>query len=122
MYFSFLVQLVVDCTKLIFVMRFSDKQKPYFLTFSKVLNIIDRHSSYTYIIPCTGEFNAAAVIHIVAKHFKPTIGLPLSIVLDQNVLFMQAEFQYWLIKNGVRHKVYTAEHTEPDSQTEIKNR
>ena len=44
------------------------------------MNIIDRHSGYNYIIPCTGEINAAGVIDIVEQHIKPTIGLPFSIV------------------------------------------
>ena len=88
-------------------MRFANKQKPHFLILCKVLNIIVRHSSYTYIRGCTREINAAGVIDIFEKHIKPTIGLPFSIVSDQDVLFMSAEFQDWLIKNGVRHKVST---------------
>ena len=103
-------------------MRFSDKPKPHFVTFCKVLNIIDRHSGYTYIIPCTGELNAAGLIDIVEKHIKPTIGLPFSSVSDQDVLFMSAEFQDWLIKNGIRYKVSTTYHPETDGQTERKNR
>ena len=65
--FLFLEQLVVDCTKLIPGMKFSDQQKSHFLTFCEVLNIIDRHFGYTYIIPCSGEINAAAVIDIFEK-------------------------------------------------------
>ena len=90
--FLFLKQLVVDCTKLIPGMKFSDKQKPNFVTFYKVLNIIDRHSDYTYIIPSTGEINAAGVIDIFEKHIKLTIGLPFSLLSDQDVVFMSAEF------------------------------
>lgn len=63
--FLFLKQLVVDCIKLIPGMRLSGKQKPHFVTFCKVLNIVDRHSSYTFIIPCTGEIDAAGVIDIL---------------------------------------------------------
>ena len=103
-------------------MRFSDKQKPHFVTICKVLNVIDRHSGYTYIIPCTGEINVAGVIHISEKPIKPTIGLPFSIVSEQDVLHMSAEFQDWLIKNGIRHKISTTYHAEADGQTERKNR
>ena len=99
----------------------SDKQKPHFVTFCKVLNIIVRHSRYTYIIPCSGEINAAGVIDIFEKHIKATIGLPFSIVSDQDVLYMSAEFQDWMIKNGIRHKLSTTYHTETDGQTERKN-
>ena len=80
--FLFLTQLVVDCTKHIPGMRFSDILKPYFVTLCKVRNIIDRHSGYTYIIPCTVEINAAGVIDIFKKHIKPTIGEPFTIVTD----------------------------------------
>ena len=90
--FLFLKQLVVDCTKLIPDMKFSHKQRPNFLTFCKVLNIIDRHSGYTYIIPCTGEINEAGVIDIFEQHITHTIVLPFAIVLDQDVLFMSSEF------------------------------
>ena len=63
--FSFLKQLVVHCTKLIPSMKFSDKQKPDFVTFCKVLNIIDRRSGYTYMIRCMAEINAAGVVVIL---------------------------------------------------------
>ena len=120
--FLSLKQLVVDCTKLIPGMRFSDKQKPHCVTFCKVVNIIVRHSGYTYIIPCTGEINAAGVIDIFEKHIKPTIGLPLSIVLDQDVICMSAEFQDWMIKNSIRYKVSTTYHPETDGKTKRTNR
>ena len=120
--FLFFKQLVVDCTKSIAGMRFSDKLKPQFVIFCRVLNIIDSHSGYTYIIHCTGEINAAGVIEIFEKHIKPTIGLPFSIVSDQDVLFLSPEFQDWLIKNGMRQKGSTTYHTETDCQTERKIR
>ena len=119
--FLFLKQLVVDYTKLIPGMRFSHKQKPHFVIFCKVLNIIDRHSGYTYIIPGTVEIKAVGVIDIFEKHIKATIDLPYSIVSDLVVLFMSAEFQDWLIKNGIRYKVSASYHSETDSQTERKN-
>ena len=34
---------------------------------------------------------------------------------------MSAEFQDWLIKNGIRHEVSTTYHPEIDGQTERKN-
>ena len=82
MHFLFLTQLVVDCTKLIPDIRFSETQKPHFVTFSKVPNIIARQSGYTYIIPYTGGINEAGVIVIFDKHIKPTIGRPFSIVSE----------------------------------------
>ena len=103
-------------------MRFPDKQKPVVVTFCNVLNIIDRYSGYTYNIPCTGEINVAGVIDIFEKQINPTIGLPFAIVSDEDVLFISAEFQDWLIKNGIRHKVSSTYHTETDTQTESKNR
>ena len=103
-------------------MRFSDKQKPHFVIFCKILNIIDRHSGYIYIISCTGEINAAGVIDIFEKYIKPTLGLPFSILSDQDVLFMSSEFQDWLIKNGIRHKVSTTYHSKTDAETDRKNR
>ena len=89
----FLKQLVVDCIKLIPGMRFSDTQTPHLVTFCNVLNLIDRHCGYTYMIPCTGEINTVVVIDIFEKHIKATIGLPFSIVSDQDVVFMSAVFQ-----------------------------
>ena len=68
--FLFLKQLIVDCTKLIPGMKFSDKQKRHFVTVGKVLHIIDRHSGYTHIIHCTGEIYAAGVIDIFEKHIS----------------------------------------------------
>ena len=120
--FLFLKQLVVYCMKLIPGMRFSDKQKPHFVTCCKVLNIIDRLCGYTYIIPCTGAINAAGVIVIFETHIKPTIGLPCSIVSEPDVLLMSTQFQDWLIKNGMRHKVSTTYYAETDSQAERRNR
>ena len=120
--FFFLKQLVVNCTKLIPGMKFSDKQKPHFVTFCKVLNIIDRHCNYTYIICCIGENNAARVIDIFEKHIKPPIGLPFAIISDQDILFVSAAFQDWIIKNDIRHTVSTTHYPETDGQTEKKNR
>ena len=102
-------------------MRFSDTQKPHFVTFCKVLNIMHRDSGYTYMIRCTGEINAAGVIDIFETHIKPTIGLRFSIVSDKDFCFMSAEFQDWLIKNGVRHKVSATYHPETDGQRERQN-
>ena len=56
-------------------MPFSDTQKTHFVTFCKVVNISDRNSGDTCIIPCNREIDAAEVIHIFEKHNKPTIGL-----------------------------------------------
>ena len=107
----------MDCTKLISGLRFSDKAKPHYVTICKVLNIIDRHSGYTNIIPCTGEINAAGVSDIFERHIQPTIGLPFSIVSEQDLRFMSAEFQDWWIKHGVRHEVPTSSH--PDTAGEM---
>ena len=78
--FRFLKQFIVDCTKLISGLRLSDKPKPHFITLCKVLNIVDRHSGYAYIIPCTADIDADAVIDIFEKLIKPSVGLPLSLV------------------------------------------
>ena len=95
-------------------MKFSDKQKHYFVTFCKVRNIIDRHSGYAHIIPRTADINAAAVMGIFEKHIKPTIGLRCSIVSDQDVLFISPEFLDCVMKNGIRHKVYATDYAEID--------
>ena len=86
--FLLLKQLIVDCTKFIPVLRLSDKQKTHLITLCKVLNIVDRHSGYTYIIPCTAEIDADGVIDIFERLIYPPVGLPLSIVSDQDRLFM----------------------------------
>ena len=84
----FLKPLVVDCIQLNPGMKFSKKQEAHFVTFREVLNIIDRHSGYTYIISCTVEINAAGLIHIFEKNIKQTIGLPVAILSDHDVLFI----------------------------------
>ena len=89
----FLKQLIVGCSKLIPGMGLSDEQKPHFITLCKVVNVVDRHSGYTYMIPCTPEIDADGVIDILERLIKPTVGLPLSIVSDQDPLFMSGKFQ-----------------------------
>ena len=118
----FLKQFVVDCAKLMPVLKCSDQQKPHFVTLCKVLNIIDRNLGYTYIIHCNGEINAAGVIDGFEKHIEPSIGLPFSIVSNRDGLFVSAECQDWMIKNGIRHKVSTTYYLETDDETERKNR
>ena len=120
--FLFLKQFLVDCTKLIPGLRLADKQKPDCITLCKVLHIVDRHSGYTYIIPCTAEIDADGVIDIFERLIKPTVGQPLSLVSDQDPLFMSGKFQEWLLVNGVRHKVTSTYHAESDGQTERKNK
>ena len=93
MHFLFWKQLIVDYTKLIPELRLSDKQKPHFIILCKVLNIVDRNSGYTYIIPCTAEIDADGVIDIFERLIKPTVGLPLSIISDQDPLFMSGKFR-----------------------------
>ena len=118
----FLKQFIVVCTKLIPGLRLSDKQKPHFIRLCKVLNIVDRHSGYTHIIPCTAEIDADSIIAIFETLILPTVGLPLSIVSDQDALFMSSKFQEWLEVNGVRHKVTSTYQPESDGQTERKNK
>ena len=119
--FLFLKQLIVACTKLSPGLRLSDKQEPHFITLCKVLNIVDWHSGYTYMILCTAEIDADSVIDIFERLIKPTIGLPLSIISDQDTLFMSGKLQEWLLVNGVRHKVTSTYHPRSDGQTERKN-
>ena len=102
-------------------MRHSDKQKPHSITLCKVLNIVDRHSGYTNIIPCTAEIDVDGVIDIFERLIEPTVGLPLSIVSDQDPLFMSGKFQEWLHVDGVRYIVTSIYQPESDGQTERKN-
>ena len=78
--FLLLKQLIVDCTKLIPALRLSDQQKPHSITLYKFLNIVDRQSGHTYIIPCTAEIDVDGVIDIFKRLMKPTVGLPVFIV------------------------------------------
>ena len=52
---------------------------------------------------------------------KPTVGLPLSIVSDQDPLFISGKFPEWLQIKRLRHKVTSTYHTESDGHTEGKN-
>ena len=92
MQFLFSKQLTDDYTKLIDGLRLSDKRKPHFITLCKVRNIVDRHSGYTYIIPCTTDMYADSVIYIFERLIKTTVGLLLTIVSDQDPLFMFGKF------------------------------
>ena len=93
--FLFLKQFIVYCIKLIGELRLSDKLKPHVITLCKVLNIVDWHSGYTLIIPCTAEMNADGVLDICERLIKSTVGQPLSIISDQTHFSCQANF-----KNG----------------------
>ena len=84
---------MIDCTKLIPALRLADKQKRHCITVCKVLNIVDGHSGYTYIISCTAEIDTDGVIDIFERLLIPTVGLPLSIVSDQDLLFVSGKFQ-----------------------------
>ena len=103
-------------------MRLSDKQKPHVITLCTVLNIVDRYLGYTYIILCTAEIDADGIIDIFERLIEPTVGLPLSIVSDQDPLFMSGTLQEWSQVNGVRHKDNSTYYTESDAQTERKNK
>ena len=119
--FLFLKQLIVDCTKFIPGLRLADKQKPHLITLCKVLNIVNRQSDYTYIIPYTTEIDADGIIDILERLIKSTLGLSCSIISDQDPLFMSGEFQEWLQVNEVRHEVSSTYHPESDGYTERKN-
>ena len=75
-----------------------------------------------YIIPSTAEIDADGVIDIFERLMKPTVGLPLSIVSDQDPLVMSGKFQEWLQVNRVRHTVTCTYHPESDGKTERKNK
>ena len=70
---------------------------------------------------CTAALGADGLIDILERLIEPTVGLILAIVSDKDFCVMSAEFQDWLIKNGVRHKVSTTYHPETDGQRERKN-
>ena len=65
--------------------------------------------------------DADGVMDIFERLIKPTVGLPLSIVSDQNPLFMSDKLQEWLQVNGVRHKVTSTYHLESDGHIERKH-
>ena len=69
-------------------LRLSDKQQANVITLCTVLKIVDRHSGDTYIISYTAEIDIDGVIDIFERLIKPTVGLPLSIVPDQDALYM----------------------------------
>ena len=103
-------QFVVDCTNLIPVMTFFNIQKPHFLTYCNVLNILNRYSGYTEMIRCSGEIHIAGVTDIFEKHIKPTISLPYLIVSEEHLVCMSAELPDWLIIHyGFQHKVTSTE-------------
>ena len=115
-------QLIIDCAKLMPVLRLSHKQKPHLIIQCKVRNIVNTHSGYTCTIPCAAEIDTDGVIDIIERLIKPTVGLPLSVVFDQDPLCMSSKLQEWLQVNAVRHKVSSTYHTESDGQTERKNK
>ena len=98
-----------------------DSQKPYFITLYKVLNGVDRHSGYIHIMPCTEEIDADGIMDIFETLIKPTVSLLLSILSDQDPLFMSGKLQEWLHGNGVRHQVSSTYHPGSGGQTESKN-
>ena len=101
---------------------FYNKQKLYFLVLYAVLNNIDRHSGYTYIILYSAEIDRAGVIDVFEKSIRPTLELRVSIETDNNVPFMSAEFLDTMIKNRIRLELCATYHAELDGQTYSKNR
>ena len=69
----------------------------------------------------TAEIDEDSVIDMFDRLLKPTVGLPLPLVSDEDTLFMSGTFQEWLQVNGVRHKVTSTYQSESDRQTERKN-
>lgn len=86
MNFLFLKEIIVACMKLIPRFILSDKEKPHLITLYKVVNLVDSHLRYTYIIPCSAEIDADVVIDIFESRIKQTVGLPLPIVFERDQL------------------------------------
>ena len=112
----------VDCATLIPGFKNMHGDKPHMIQFHKLLVISDRLSDFTFLIPCISEITAENVISMFENWIKPTVGLPVTIISDQDTLFMSTAFQDWLSKNGILHKASSAYHPETDGASERKNK
>ena len=84
--------VIIPCSKLIPGYKHPVGEKPHMIVFYKLLVITCRHSDFTFPIPCVSHITGQGVIDIFTKWIRPTIGYPMSLVSDQDPLFMSDLF------------------------------
>jgi len=102
--------IIIPCSKLIPGYKDPVGENPLMIVFHKMLVITCRHSDYTFFIRYVTDINAQGVIDIFTKWIRPTIVYPISIVTDQDPLFISDLFQEWMASVGIEHKASTTCH------------
>src|SRR5438105_2509329 len=120
--FLYMEPVFVGCATLISGFKNMHGDKPHMIQFHKLFVISDRLSDFTFLIPCISEITAENVISIFENWIKATVGLPVSIVSDQDTLLISTVFQDWLNKNGILYKAISTYHPETDGGSERKNK
>ena len=100
----------------------SSKLKDIVICISKLLVAIDTNSGFKFLVPIPTEVDAPCIIDIWDTAIYPTVGYPHFLITDRDPLFTSEKFQQWALKNGIKHKLSTAYHSQTDGITERVNR
>ncbi|KAM9993566.1 hypothetical protein ACTFIZ_009422 [Dictyostelium cf. discoideum] len=90
--------------------------------FDSVLVVIDRLSKMVRIVPTRRDIDAATAARLFWDNVVCQFGLPLSIVSDQDKLFMSDLWKELMNAQGVKMKTTVPHRPQADGQTERTNR
>nr|GEV64019.1 retrovirus-related Pol polyprotein from transposon 297 family [Tanacetum cinerariifolium] len=89
---------------------------------STILVLVDRLSKYAHFIPVTYPYTAKTIAQLFLDHIYKIHGLPKSIVINRDKVFMSLFWQSLFKMLQVQIKMSTAYHPQSDGQTEVVNK
>lgn len=90
--------------------------------FDTILAVVDRFSKYSHFLALSHPFTAKTVATLFCKEIVRLHGIPRSILLDRDVVFLSAFWQELFRVNRTRLRMGTSYHPQSDGQTEVVSR
>ena len=97
------------------------KDPAWGVRFNSILMIVDQLTKYMMFIPFKESATAPVLTYIILQELISNHGLPKEFITDWDKLFMSKFWRTLTAELGIWHKLFTAYHSQTDSQTERMN-
>ena len=92
------------------------------ITLSKLWVIVDRLTSFKFLIPLPKDVTASMCTESFDVFISSVIGYPREIVCDRDTIFNSIHFRDWCLEHKTKLSLSTAYHPQSDGLTEVANK